>query len=157
MMSASTFHFRSEGLFQFNFILFGIILVFVGLILVVVSPWFSPIPFSLGGMILTGYRGISFDKSNQSYREFNSFLFLKFGPWKQSGPAEEIFINSGSSSQTIYTMVNTGTSIKHVEYRAYIKFTNEEKLYLKSNKDRDKLLSSLSELKEYLEVKIRDV
>ncbi len=147
---------KSERLFPFHFQLLGLVFLFMGMVLIVFSPYFSPIPLLLGGLMLTGYRGIKFDRATRVSRDYHSFLFFKFGKWKKYGQVEQIFINSSKVSQKVYTMVTSGTTIENLDYNAYIIFEDGEKLYLLSDKNKDKLRKKLTGIVDFFQSDIND-
>ncbi|MFY0687561.1 MAG: hypothetical protein JXQ90_10380 [Cyclobacteriaceae bacterium] len=143
-------------LFPFHFQILGLVFSFIGIVLMVFSPYFSPIPMFLGGLILTGYRGIKFDGTAKVYKDYNSFLFIKFGKWEKYSQVEKVFINSSKVSQKVYTMVTNGTTIENLEYNAYIMFEDGKKLYLMSDRNRDKLYKKLARIADFFQSKIND-
>ena len=155
-MDIGTIDIKSGRLFPFHFQLLGLVFLFIGMVLVVFSPYFSPIPLLLGSLILTGYRGIIFDRAAKVYRDYNSFLFFKFGKWKKYDQVEQLFINSSKVSQKVYTRVTYGTIIENLEYNAYIVFRDGEKLYLVSSKNKDKLYKKLAKIADFFQSNIND-
>lgn len=74
---------------------------------------------------------------------------FKTGRPKPYNHIEKIFINKVNVSQTMNTRANSHTT-SHVEYRAFIKFDNEEKHFLVSNKSEKKLEERVAEIKKKL-------
>lgn len=157
MMKDDSFNFNSEMLFPFQFQLLGIIFTLFGVGLLLIFPYFAPISLLIGALILTGYRGIQFERSKKQYREYNSFIFLKFGSWGKYDKVEEIFIVASSTSQKVYTMVTTGRTIKNIEYNAYIKFVDGAKLHLTAKKNKDLLKRKLTKIADFFQIEIVDL
>lgn len=155
-MDIRTIDIKSGRLFPFHFQLLSLVFLFMGMVLIMFSPYFSPIPLFLGGLILTGYRGIKFDRAPKVYRDYYSFLFFKFGKWKKYDHVEQIFINSSKVSQKVYTMVTSGTTIENLEYNAYIIFEDRKKLYLITDKNKDKLYKKLTKIADFFQSNIHD-
>ena len=155
-MKLELINFKSEQLFPFHFQLLGIAFLFIGMVLILYSPYFAPLFLVIGALILTGYRGIEFDRSKKVYKEYNSFLFMKFGNWIQYDSVEKIFINSSVVSQKIYTRVTEGTTFRNVVYNAYLKVGDEVKLYLMSKKDKNVLYEKLTKLSDFFQIEIVD-
>lgn len=155
-MENESVNLKSDRLFPSHFLLLGLIFTIVGLLLILFSPYLAPLFLLLGGMILTGYRGVEFDRIQKKYREYNSFLFMKFGDWENYDKPEKIFINSVNVSQKIYTMVTTGTIIRNVEYNAYMELGNGEKIYLISKKDKNRLYKKLSRIADFFQLEVID-
>ena len=59
-------------------------------------------------------------------------------------------------SQKIYTRANLGTTFHNVEYDAYLKFENGEKVFLSNKKDKKELLEKLKKLAVFFELEISD-
>jgi hypothetical protein len=116
----------------------------------------SPFLIILAFFIFTGYQGIQFHQVNKFYRTYNSFLFLKFGKWEEYESIEMIYINSVNVNQKIYTRVTEGTTLKNVEYKAFLMFKNGTKEFLASSRDKNKILSKLKPLAEFTKVDITD-
>ncbi len=155
-MGKSTINIRSYKLFPFHFQVLGILFLILTAILVLESPYFAPLFFLSGAAILTGYRGVQFDLSKKSYREYNSFLFIKFGKWENFDAVEKIYVNSANVSQYAYTMVTTGTTIRSVEYNAYAKLGNDQKVHLICSKNKKKLTQKLSEMASLFQLEVID-
>jgi len=155
-MKADTFNFKSEKLFPFQFQILGIIFLFLGMVLILYSPYFAPILIILGILILTAFRGIEFDRSAKTYRDYNSFLYMRQGSLRNYDSVKEIFINSSDVSQKIYTRVTEGTTMRYVEYNAYLEFGDGTKLYLTSKKDKNAIIEKTSGLSDFLQVEVRD-
>jgi hypothetical protein len=53
----------------------GVLLFFIGFFVFLRNPYLAPVIILLGLLMLSGFRGIEFDKTNRKYREYNS-IFL---------------------------------------------------------------------------------
>ncbi len=148
--------FKSASLFPPHFKFLGYLFFFMGLILVALTSFFAFIPLVLGALIITGYRGLQFNKANKDYRDYNSFLFLKFGKWKKYSHVEDLFINEATTSQKIYTRVNEGTTIRGQEYNAYLKFADGTKIHLMTKKNKEELKKRLSLIANFFQSQIAD-
>lgn len=134
----------------------ALVFILVGILSVIYNLLWSPILLLLGTFILTGFRGVDFNGQEKVYREYNSFLFVKFGKWLKYNQAEKIFINAGSTSQKIYTQVTDGITVKSKDYNAYLKFDNGSKIYLASKKDKNRLIKRLQKLSDFFRLDIQD-
>ena len=132
------------------------VFIIVGIISLIYKLLLSPILLFVGAFILTGFRGVDLNGREKVYREYNSFLFLKFGKWVKYGQAEKIYINSGSASQKIYTRMTSGITVKSEEFNAYLKFDNGSKIYLASRKDKNRLIKRLKKLTDFFGIEIQD-
>jgi hypothetical protein len=155
-MNNDTIDLKSEKLFPWQFQFIGIIFLIVGIGLMIVSPYLAPILIVIGAFILTAYRGVEFNCSTKTYRNYNSFLFIKTGKFKPYDSVEKIYINESKVSQMIYTKITTGSTFRHIEYNAYLKFAHGIKIFLASKKDKKKLIDKLTGLAEFFQVEISD-
>lgn len=156
-MAHTLFDMKSEKLFPLHFRFVGGVLVVVGLVVLLPSPILAVILLVLGGALLTGIAGVEFDNQAKTYREYNSCFFLKNGVRKKYDSVEKIFINSMKVSQRMYTAhTNHSSNFHQVEYNAYVKFGEYQKIYLKSMKDKESLLKALSPLAQYLDTQVVD-
>ncbi|MGK7397436.1 MAG: hypothetical protein ACNS62_22860 [Candidatus Cyclobacteriaceae bacterium M3_2C_046] len=153
-MEKETINLKSDKLFPFHIQLLGFIFFFYGLFTILMSPYLAPVFVFLGSMIITGYRGLVFDLNSGRFKEYNSFLFLKFGKWQRLDTAEKIFINAVNVSQKVYTMVTTGTTVRNIEYNSYLKLHDGQKIYLASAKHKKVLLKKLDPLARHFQLEI---
>jgi hypothetical protein len=110
-----------------------------------------------GILILTAYEGTEINPGSRTYREYNSFLFLKKGKRKKYGSIEKIFVNSGKVTQKVYTAhTMTSATFSRVEYNAWLKFRDGEKLFLASARNKEKLLKRLNEIAGKLNTSVVD-
>ena len=147
---------RTERLFPFQFLVLGGVFLFAGLVTLVIKPFISPVLLLLGGLILTGFRGVEFDTNQQQYREFNSLLLIRFGKWNPYSKVEKIYVNAVNTSQYVYTKVTTGTTFRNREYNAYIKFDNGTKVHLMVRKNKEKLMKQLKPVADLFSIPLTD-
>ncbi len=155
-MKSDTVNLKSERLFPFQFQLFGVILLFGEIASIPGLPYLSPFLIVIATCIFTGYRGIQFNRSTMLYRTYNSFIFLKFGKWKAYGEIEMIFVNSSKVSQKIYTRVTEGTTLRRIEYNAYLKMSDGTSEFLTFSKNKNALFAKLSRVAEFFHLEIID-
>ncbi len=127
-----------------------------GIMGAIANPSAGVIFFLLGFLFVSAHEGIEIDEAGQKYRKYNSLLFLKTGGWKKYDQFLKIFVNPVKTSQEIYTRVNTTSTIRNVELKAYLKKSDDEKIYLMSHKNKVKLFDRLLPLSKYLELEIVD-
>ena len=64
----------------------GIVLMFIGIMMILSLLIFAVFigigVFIAGSMLSTSMSGVQFDFTNDLYREYTTFLFMKFGKWK---------------------------------------------------------------------------
>lgn len=135
----------------------GTALLLGGLASVVFSPVLGTVLIVIGLLIVTAYRGIEFDRQALKYREYNSFVFIRFGKWEPYQEVKQIFIKTNIVSQTVYLKISQGTDISNEVYDAYLEFENGEKIYLAGKKNKEKILNKIEELSKFLGVQINDL
>lgn len=156
-MSATSLDYTSGKLFPIQFQFFGGVLLLIGLGVATNYIVVGLILILIAACILTGQSGIDFDGGSLTYRAYKSFLFIKSGDKKKYQGVEKIFINAQAISQRMYTMhTNHGSDFKSLEYNAYLKFDNGNKIYLDTNKDKKALIDKLQELAGFLKTEVVD-
>ena len=120
--------------------------------------WWLSIILVIGALFLfTGHSGTEIDNTNKTFREYNSYLFVKIGDAKKYNGIERIFINSSKESQTMYTAHTTSSStFTNIVYDAYLKFDHGEKIFLTGRKDKQKLVKVLEPVVKKLNVELID-
>lgn len=106
--------------------------------------WLSIILVVLGVFLLTGYSGTEVDVSAKTFREYNSYLFIRTGEIKKYDRVERIFINKSKLTQKMYTAhTNNAAVFRDIVYNAYLKL-DDEKIFLTRRKNKDKLIRLLN-------------
>lgn len=119
--------------------------------------WLSLILFLSALFLLTGHSGTTIDPVARTYREYNSYYFVKSGKTIPYEQVEKIFINASRESQTMhpYHMMNSST-VSYMVYNAYLKFNNGKKIFLTGKKDKKALISQLKTVSELLKTELVD-
>lgn len=157
MTESKTIDIISGRLFPFHFMVLGVIFFIAGGALFSSHPVISIILMVIAAIILSSYSGTQIIPSSKTYREYNSFLFIKNGQSKKYDGIEKIFINSGKVSQKVYTAHTLNSStFKHVEYNAYLKFTNGTKIFLASDKNKIRLVNKVNAIARKLNTLVTD-
>jgi len=148
---------KSGRLFPFQFLVLGFIIFITGI--AVVGPYMiiGIVLILAGAGILTAHEGTEIIPESNTYREYNSILFIKTGKGKKYQRIEKIFINPAKVSQKIYTAhtLNSGT-FHDVEYNAYLKFSDGEKIFLLSGKNRNRIRDRLKLAADTLNIPLQD-
>ena len=148
---------KSGTLFPMPFLVLGAICFIAGAVVFVNHPIIAIVLIVGGILILTSYEGTEIDPSSRTYREYNSFLFIKKGKAKNYQGIEKIFINSAKVSQRVYTAhTSASATFSNIEYNAYLKFKEGEKVFLLSGKDKTKLLKKLRDISRSLNTSVVD-
>jgi hypothetical protein len=153
----STVDIKSGSVFPFPFLVLGAIFFMAGAAVFINHPVISIVLMVAGVLILTAYEGTEIDTSSKTYREYNSFLFIKKGQSKAYNGIEKIFVNSSKVSQRVYTShTSTSATFSGIEYNAYLKFAKGEKVFLFSGKNKSKLLKRLNDISRSLNTSVID-
>ncbi len=137
----------------------------VGMVIVIVAVVFSMQIFSevlaiLLAMVLSlivpmlwfSFQIITIDPSAQEIHYGTWLMGYKTGKPKKYHSLDKIFINRVKTSQTMYSRSNTSHTAKGVEYHAYLKFNEEEKIFLASDKDEKRLEDKMIKIREKLDL-----
>lgn len=138
------------------FRIFGGILMFIGFVLLALSPVISPFIFLLGLTLIFGYSGVKVDADQKQVRSFSSYLGLKTGEWESYEEISKIYITRVKSSYTMYSRSNLGMDVTKYEYDAYMKVDGES-YYLGSHKDKNRLAKNISPICKYLQLECQDM
>ncbi len=137
--------------------LIGALLLIISLSTLASYWWLSIILVIAAVFLFTGHSGTEIDDMNKTFREYNSYLFVKIGDTKKYNGIERIFINGSKESQTIYTAHTTSSStFTNIVYDAYLKFDNGEKIFLTGRKDKQKLIQVVNPVAKSLNVELVD-
>lgn len=155
-MPNNTIDIKAGKLFPFHFLILGGILLFAGVIVAANYPIATAILVPLGLLIVTAYEGTEIDAGARTFREYNSFLFIKSGKKIKYKTLEGILIHKAKVSQKIFSprTMNSST-FTHVEYNAYLK-TDREKIFLMSGKNKMKLLEKVQSIAGVLNTPVAD-
>lgn len=124
--------------------LMGALLLFVALMVMTSHWWLSIIFVVLGVFLLTGYSGTEVDVSAKTFREYNSYLFVRTGERRKYDRIERIFVNKAKVTQKMYTAhTNNSAVFQDIVYNAYMK-VDDEKIFLTRRKNKDKLIRLLN-------------
>ena len=124
--------------------LIGALLLFVALGVMTSHWWLCILLAVLGVFLLSGYSGTEIDLSGKTFREYNSYLFIRTGETKRFDRIERIFINKGKVTEKMYTAhTNNSATFQHIVYNAYLKL-DDEKIFLTRRKDKEKLINLLN-------------
>jgi hypothetical protein len=148
---------NSGRLFPWHFQLVALFLVALGAGLFTTNFIAAIVLVIISLLIITGTSGFQIDHTLKKYREFNAFLFVRFGSWQSYQAVDTIFINSGKSTQRVYS-AHTTQSISFVdrEFNGYLKFSDGEKVCVLTTKNKKKLSKKLDTLARYLGVEVAD-
>ncbi|MGC1241884.1 MAG: hypothetical protein WA874_09855 [Chryseosolibacter sp.] len=153
----STVDIKSGWLFPFQFLVLGFVFLIAGIVVVVPHPIIGIVLVLAGAVILTAHEGTEIIPAAQSYREYNSILFIKSGKGKRYTSMEKIFINPVKVRQTMYTAHTLqSSSFSNLEYNAYLKFSDGVKVFLLAGKNKRKVINKLQGIADTLNIPLQD-
>jgi hypothetical protein len=148
---------KGARLFPFPFMVLGTGFLLAGMGVMIIHPIISLVLIVFGLSIVTAFEGTEIYPASHTYREYNSFLFLKTGRPKSFEGIEKIFINSGRVTQRMYTAhTMSSSSFSNVEYNAYLKFTEGVKVFLFSGRNKTRLIRKAEDLARSLNTSLHD-
>lgn len=123
--------------------LIGVVLLLFAL-LVGSQYWWLGIVIGVPGLILLSeYAGTEIDVASNTFREYNSYLFIRVGEKEMYRNIESIIINRAKMAQVIYSARSTNsTTLRYVVYNAYLK-VDDKKVFLTSMKNKTQLITKL--------------
>lgn len=133
----------------------GIIFAFAGLAIATVNVFFG-VALVIGGVLLvtTHYR-IAIDFNSHTYRDYTWILGLKSGEKRRFERIEYIFINKNKVTQTMSARV-ISTTIERYDYNGYLKFSETNKIHLRSDANKKVLVAHMQLIAAKLKCKFVD-
>lgn len=147
---------KTNRLFPFQFQLAGWAFLLSGLAAIILKPLLGVVLLLLAALILTAYRGITFDRSAGFYRIYHSFLGFKSGKKTSFQDPDYLYIHSTHTSQRVNTMVTTGITVRDTEFDAYLKVDGTHRIYIMSHPKQTVLLDKLKPLADFFSLEIMD-
>lgn len=151
------FDFKFGFLLPWTFRFLGGLLIIASIILIQKSSWFSLILLPPGLLMLFAGEGVEINHAKKLYREYTSFIFFRTGEFKAYHTIDKIFLNKNLQSQKMYsTHTNQSSTFSNVIFNGYIKFGSGEKIHLKAEKNKAKLIKTIERLSIPLNLEIVD-
>lgn len=154
---------RVEYLFLPQFRMFGALMILFGFPILVVMklPLFFTfllwLPLAaVGVFLLLGAQRVEVDKEKRQYRSLVSVLdIFNSGKWTPFMDIESIFVKRSRESQTM-ALGPIQRSYRNMVFDAYLKISDREKVFLGSEKSKEKLLQKVEPLRQYLDTQLID-
>lgn len=105
-------------------------------------------------MLWSSYYLLEIDPGKKTYSEISWIAGYKTGKTHSYRAIEKIFINNTRVSQRITTYSGQAHTVRSREYRAYLKFSDDKKLFLLSDDNPEKLKEKLAPVVQKLKVTI---
>ena len=148
---------KQEYYFPFTFRLFGLILILFGVMIWTqpMSDWLkaciTAVSWILAATISTMRYGLWINTSTREYAIYTWILGLKRGeaiPYKE---IEKIYVNKVNQTATVQTRVTSFTSNQNL-FKAFLKFDDETKIHLDTDRNRERLLTRVKRYRAILKV-----
>ncbi len=101
-------------------------------------------------MLWFSFQIISIDPDLKEIHYGTWLMGYKTGRARKYQSLDEIFINKVRTSQTMHSRSNTSHTVRGIEFHAYLKFNEDEKVFLLSDKDEGRLVERMTKIKEKL-------
>jgi hypothetical protein len=155
-MAGNKVDIKAGLLFPFPFLVIGAGLFVAGVIGLTSSPY-AGVLILISIVVLTAFEGTEINTQARTIREYYAFLFFKIGSRAHYKKLEGISIHSAKVSQRLHApRTSKSSTFTHVEYRAYLKLDDGEKIMLFSHKDKTKTLTKARKLSESLSIPVAD-
>ena len=148
--------FRTSGYFPGSIMFLGILLLGAGIIIFLKSWIAGVILFLTGVTIFTTHNRLRIDLESKVFLDYLWVLGFKRGTICPFESLQYIFIRKVMVSQKMNTRVSTTTIRKEV-YKGYLKFSEENKIFLAENEQKERLVAKLRIISEKLHVEVVDI
>jgi hypothetical protein len=112
--------------------------------------------FVIGGLfVATSHYRIKVDFGRGTYFDYSWILGFKFGEKGRFERIEYIYINKNLVSQTTRVRV-ASTSFERYDYNGYLKFSEKQKIHLRSDANKTAVVRHMQVLAAKLKCQLRD-
>ena len=147
--------FKTSSYFSGIFIFLGIFLALIGLPLLFTSIVGAIILLLLSLIIFTTHYRLSIDFDTKTFHDYVWFLGFKNGEKGKFERVEYVFVKKNAISQKMQLKAANSTIRKEV-YDGYLKFSEEEKIHLLTQDNKQDVVKKLREISAILNIKIID-
>ncbi|MEQ9301869.1 MAG: hypothetical protein RIF33_25035 [Cyclobacteriaceae bacterium] len=154
-MKTQQIDFNTTRYFPGTFIFLGALLFVCGLVALTKSVALGLLLFLISAFLLTTTYGMTIDMEQKRYHDYLWMLGYKKGKWHSFERVDYFFIKKRNASQTMHMKSITNTVHKPV-YDGYLRFSEEDKVFIATYEKKSKLLAKLKRMAKQLEVEIVD-
>ncbi len=147
--------FKTTRYFPGTFIFLGGLLVIGGLIALTKILALGLVLLLVAAFLFTTTYGITIDLGQKRYHDYLWMLGFKKGEWRSFEKVEYFFIKKRNASQTMHMKSITNTVHKPV-YDGYLRFSEDNKVFIATFEDKAKLIAKLKPLADQLGVDVID-
>lgn len=112
--------------------------------------------FLISALVLSAAEGTEINITNNTFREYTSYLYIKTGKFDSIPPVEKLFITKGKETDRVYTRANLSFEYENVVHYGFLKFSSGEKIQLLRDKKKERLIQNLVPLSKGLKIEIID-
>ena len=146
---------RISGFFSGRIIFLGVLLLFIGLLVVLKSIIAGVIIFLVSAAIFTTHYRLRIDYTKKVFYDYVWILGFKNSNPVKFEKIEYLFIKKSRVSQKMNHIVGSATIQKEV-YDGYLKFSDQEKIHLITQDNKKDLIEKLKAMSTKLKVRIVD-
>ena len=154
-MKMRTTDFKTSGYFPWTVIFLGLLLAFVGLLLLTKTIIVGLITLVVSLLILTTHYRLTIDFDNKLYHDYLWILGIKHGDKGKFETIEYLFIKRSAVTQKMNLRV-ASSSIRKEVFDAYLKFSENDKIHLMTKDNKKYLIQKIKTMASKLQLDIVD-
>ncbi len=147
--------FRISRFFSGRIIFLGVVLLFVGMLVVLKSIILGVIIFLVSALIFSTHYRLKIDYNKKEFFDYVWVLGFKNGDRGKFEKIEYLFIKKSRVSQKMNHLVGSATIQKEI-YDGYLKISDQEKIHLITKDNKKNLIEKLSVISTRLKVSLVD-
>lgn len=148
--------FKLDSPFNWPSKFIAVLFLLVGVAFLKINYIVSIILIIISALVLTAFNGLEINNIDKKYIRYTWLLSWKYGEFKKFDSIENIFINSGTSSQTYYSMSNKALNMGKNIFNGWVKFSNGKTVFLFDHKNKSALEERLKPIAKKLQTTIVD-
>jgi hypothetical protein len=146
---------KTSPYFPSTWRLVAVIFTVAGFLVVFANVFIGVVMVVGGVLVVTTHYRIEVDFNRGTYHDYTWILGIRSGERGRFDRIEYIFINKNKVSQTIGNRV-TSTTLTGYDYNGYLKFSETQKIHLRSDTSKRKLVRHMQVLAADLKCTVRD-
>lgn len=115
----------------------------------------------IGAFMVTSQYRLSIDLNRHTYFDYSWIFGMKFGETETFDEIEYIFVNKNKVSQAMSVMLYRSsrsgqTSFERYDYNGFLKFSDEKKIHLGSDADKQTIIAQMQYIAARLQCQVVD-
>ena len=156
-MGGNRIDIKTGLLFPTPFLVLGMAILIAGVFVLPGYPVTAAILLVIAAFVLTSYEGTEINPVDRTIREYYAFFFVKTGKAITYDTIHGISIHSAKISQRMFTAHTTRSStFSHITYNAYLKYDDDQKIFLFRARDKGKVLDRAGTIAARLKTQVQD-